>query len=77
MDRNTSLEIYRKAAFCRAFEEEAYARIQSKDIKLEKFEQIETTLINISEIYIPYGLLEKTGVLQAIINIRELKKEDD
>ena len=52
-------------------------KIQSKDIKLEKFEQIETTLIKISEIYIPYGLLEKTGVLQAIINIRELKKEDD
>jgi len=44
--------------------------------RLKKFEQVETTLVRLSTLYIPDGLLEKTGILQAIKNIQALKEYD-
>ena len=49
---------------------------EDRTTRLKKFEQVETTLVRLSTLYIPDGLLEKTGVLQAIKNIQSLKEED-
>ena len=49
---------------------------EDRTTRLKKFEQVETTLVRLSTLYIPDGLLEKTGVLQAIKNIQSLKEYD-
>ena len=49
---------------------------EDRTTRLKKFEQVETTLVRLSTLYIPDGLLEKTGVLQAIKNIQALKEYD-
>ncbi len=49
---------------------------EDRTTRLKKFEQVETTLVRLSTLYIPDGLLEKTGILQAIKNIQALKEDD-
>lgn len=49
---------------------------EDRTTRLKKFEQVETTLVRLSTLYIPDGLLEKTGVLQAIKNVQALKEYD-